>query len=113
MDSGQDLLIEMQGRVHTLDTALKALGQRGRVYAQAEHDYRIALREEILKERDKGTPVTIINDVCRGEKKIAALRFNRDVAETVYEAAKEACNVYKLEIRTLDEQISREWGNAK
>ena len=111
--NGQDLMIEMQGRIKMLDTALQQLGNRGRAYAQAERDYREALSKKILMERDKGTPVTIISDVCRGDRQIAGLRFNRDVAQTVYEAAKEACNVYKLEIRTLDEQISREWGNAK
>lgn len=111
--SGQDLMIEMQGRVSNLDSALKELGNRGRAYAQAEHDYRVALSQEILKERDNKMPVTIISDVCRGKKEIAALRFRRDIAETVYDAAKEACNVYKLEIRTLEEQISREWGNSK
>lgn len=113
MNSGQDLMVEMQGRIHMLDAALQQLGNRGRAYAQAERDYRVALRQEILKERDKGTPVTIISDVCRGDRGIAGLRFNRDVAETAYEAAKEACNVYKIEIRTLEEQIAREWGSAK
>lgn len=110
MSSGQDLMIEMQGRIKMLDAALQQLGNRGRAYAQAERDYRMALAKKILAERDKGTPVTIISDVCRGDREIAGLKFNRDVAETVYDAAKEACNVYKLEIRTLDEQITREWG---
>lgn len=81
MNSGQDLMIEMQGRIHMLDAALQQLGNRGRAYAQAERDYRVALRQEILKERDKGTPVTIISDVCRGDREIAGLRFNRDVAK--------------------------------
>lgn len=110
MNSGQDLMNEMQGRIKMLDTALQQLGNRGRAYAQAERDYRIALAKKILVERDKKTPVTIISDVCRGDHEIAGLKFNRDVAEITYDAAKEACNVYKIEIRTLDEQISREWG---
>lgn len=110
MSSGQDLMIEMQGRITMLDAALQQLGNRGRAYAQAERDYRTALAKKILTERDKGTPVTIISDVCRGDREIAGLKFNRDVCETAYDAAKEACNVYKIEIRTLDEQIAREWG---
>lgn len=112
MNSGQDLMIEIQGRQKMLDSALQQLGNRGRAKAQAERDYRVALAKKILQERDKGTPVTIISDICRGDREIAGLKFNRDVAETAYDAAREACNVYKLEIRVLDEQITREWGKS-
>jgi hypothetical protein len=107
--SGQDLLIELQEKSKLLDTALRSLGNRGRAKSQAEHDYRVALSQEILIERDKGTPVTIINDICKGKKQIAKLRFDRDVAVTMYETAKEACNVYKIQVNLLREQIDREY----
>ena len=107
-----DLIAEIGVKSELLDKAIKALGTRGRAYAQAEHDYKVALSKKILLERDKGTPVTIISDVCRGDKEIAKLRFERDVAETSYEAAKEAINGYKLQIRILDAQIEREWGHV-
>lgn len=107
-----DLIAEIGHRSKLLDAAIRELGTRGRAYAQAEHDYRVALSKKVLTERDKGTPVTIISDVCRGDREIAKLRFERDVAETVYDAAKEAINGYKLQIRILDAQIEREWGHA-
>lgn len=107
-----DLIAEIGVKNELLDKAIKALGTRGRTYAQAEHDYKVALSKKILLERDKGTPVTIISDVCRGDKEIARLRFERDVAESSYEAAKEAINGYKLQIRILDAQIEREWSHA-
>lgn len=110
MESGQDLLSELKGKMRMLDTALHEFGKRGRDCAKSEQEYRCALAEKILFERDKGTPVTIISDVCRGDKKIAEMKFNRDCAETVYDAAREACNVYKLEIKILESQIQREWG---
>lgn len=110
--SGQDLYIEMQEKVRLLDTAIRELGSRGRTFAQAEHDYKVALSEKILVERDKGMPVTIIGDVCRGNRAIAKLRFERDVAEVTYKAALEAINSYKLQIRIIENQIQREWGNA-
>lgn len=109
MSSGQDLLIELQGKVQMLDKALQQLGNRGRAAADAEQQYRIALAEKILIERDKGTPVTIISDICRGDRSIAKLKFERDVAETVYDAAKEACNIFKIQVRVLENQIDREW----
>ena len=107
-----DLINEIGQKSRMLDAAIRELGIRGRAYAQAEHDYRIALAEKTLLERDKGTPVTICSDVCRGDRKIANLRFERDVAEVVYKSALEAIQSIKLQIRVLDNQAEREWGHA-
>jgi hypothetical protein len=104
-----DLVNEISGKTATLDAALGQLGKRGRELAQAEHDYRVALAEKILHERDGGMPVTIINDVCRGDRKIAQLKLKRDIAQTMYDTALEAINVYKLQVRVLENQIDREW----
>jgi hypothetical protein len=92
-----------------LETALGELGRRGEAKAKAEQNYRVALAKMILKERDKGTPVTIISDLCRGDKEIAKLKFERDVAEVMFSSAMEAIQTFKLAIRMLDAQISREW----
>ena len=107
--SGQDLMQELQEKVQLIDSALQQLGKRGRSYAQAEMDYRQALNQKILMERDKGTPVTIISDVCRGDRAVAKYKFERDVAEVVYKSAMEALNVYKLQLRILENQIEREY----
>jgi hypothetical protein len=107
--SGQDLFNELQEKTTLLDQALSQLGKRGREYANAHAAYRMELSKEILLERDKSTPVTIISDVCRGKTKIANLCMKRDIAEAMYKAAMEAINVYKLEVNILREQIDREW----
>ena len=104
-----DLMQEIGSKSALLDAAIKQLGIRGRAYAQAEHDYRVAMRKKILDERSKGTPVTIISDLCRGDPEVAKLRLERDIALTVYESAQEAINGFKLQIRILDSQIEREW----
>lgn len=67
------------------------------------------MARKILEERDKGTPVTIISDICRGNPEIAKMRFERDCAEVVYKSALEAINAMKLQIRVLDAQVGREW----
>jgi hypothetical protein len=105
----QDLINEMSGKMSTLEKALGELGKRGKAYAQSECDYRVALAEKMLTERDKGTPVTIIGDICRGDRAIAKLKFERDVAEVMYKSAMEAINTYKLNIKILENQIDREW----
>lgn len=104
-----DLFLELQNKMRLLELALGELGKRGRENAQAEMDYRISLSEKIIREREKGLPATIISDVCRGDKSIAMMKFKRDCAEVSYKAALEAINVYKIEVRSLEEQINREW----
>lgn len=107
-----NLMDELWQKFKMLDAAIKELRSRGSAYAQAEQGYRVELAKCILLEREKGTPVTIISDVCRGDRTIAGLKFNRDVADVVYKSALEAVNGYKLQIRILDAQIEREWGHA-
>lgn len=109
---GQDLFLELKDKQIMLERALGELGKRGRAKAEAEADYRVALAQEMLKKREDGFPATLIGDLCRGEKHIAKLKFERDVAETMYQAAMEAINTYKLGIRVLSDQIDREWNRS-
>ena len=107
-----DLIEEIRQKSKQLDEVVRKFPASGRAFAQAQQDYRIALARRILEEREKGTPVTIISDICRGDREIAKLRFERDCAEVIYKAALEAINTIKLQIRILDAQIEREWGHA-
>ena len=109
---GLSLYNELQQKIQMLDVAVKELRNRGTAFSQAERDYRVALRKAILDERSKGTPVTIISDICRGRDDIAQLRFERDCAETLYRSALEALNVFKLQARIIENQISREYGTG-
>ena len=113
MSNGHDLYLEIQNKIRYLDEAIRQLADRGRAYAQSEHDYKIALAKQMLIERDAGKPATIIPDLCRGNREVAKLRFDRDVAEVVYKSAQEAINSAKLQLRILDAQMAREWGAAK
>lgn len=104
-----ELIQELGAKSAMLDKAVTQFSARGKAYARAEHDYRVALRKKILEARADGFPVTIISDICRGDPEIARLRLEKDIALTVYESAKEAIQSYKLQIRILDAQIEREW----
>lgn len=107
------MMNELQYLLNKTNKAIDTLARNGQKLAQAEMEYRMALAREILAQRDKGTPVTIINDICRGDSKIASLRFNRDVAQTVYDANLEAIQSWKLQARLMDAQIAREWGRRE
>ena len=109
---GLQLYSELDSKMRLLDAAVTELRARGTALAQAEHDYRIAKAKSILDEREKGTPATITADIVKGKPDIAKLCFERDCAEVVYKSALEAINAYKLEIRLIESQIQREWGQA-
>jgi hypothetical protein len=94
-----------------LSVAITKLKERGKRAAETEADYRIALSTKLLELRSNGHPVTIIGDIARGNKDIAHLKLLRDIAETEYNVAQEFINVTKLQIKILENQINREWGN--
>ena len=110
---GADLINEIQQKSNQLTTAITELKKRGRIKSITESEYRVAMATKLLELRDLGHPVTIIGDLARGNRDIADLRLKRDIAETEYNVALEYINVTKLQIRILENQIGREWGNSK
>ena len=108
-----DLIMDMQALTKKLDKAVLSLRKTGTEFAEAERDYKILFRQEALKLRDGGMPVTLIDKTVYGIPEVADARFRREVAEASYKANLEAINVWKLQIRILDNQISREWGTPQ
>lgn len=96
-----------------LTASIKKLAQNGKAKAEAERDYKMELSKEAFRLKyDKDLPVTLIDKTVYGLPKIAELRYKRDLAETMYQTNLEYINMTKLQIRILENQISREW-NAK
>lgn len=108
-----DLWSEIREEMEMLDKALSEIKPRGRDRAQTDHDYRMALSKRIIELRADGCPATVLLDISRGESRIAQLRLNRDIADSLYTSALEAINVQKIKIRVLEGQLAREWGNPK
>jgi len=106
-----DLILDMQDLNAKLSKTLDRLKDNKIAYEQAEMDYKIKLRLEVVRLREvEKMPVTMIPLVVYGVPEIARLRFARGSAEAVLEANREAINTYKLQMRMLDAQIQREWG---
>lgn len=61
--------------------------QAHRDFALKEEAYRIALAQKIVELRAEGQAATLCADLARGEKLVARLRRERDIAEGVKEAA--------------------------
>lgn len=55
--------------------------------AEKERAYRKALSQRIVTLKAEGCAVTAAKDIARGEDNIADLRYERDVAQGIYEAA--------------------------
>lgn len=107
-----DLLQELQHKTQQLEKSIRLLRQNGTAYAEAERNYKILLRKECLKLRDDGMAIGMIDKTCYGIPSVAEARFKRDVAETIYKANQEAINSTKLQLRLIESQIQREWGQA-
>ena len=105
-----DLMNELQQKIKELEISIKQLRTSGTNYAQAERDYKILLRQEVLKLRDEGQAIGVITLTCYGIPSVAEARFKRDIAETIYKANLEAISTIKLQIRVLENQINREFG---
>lgn len=109
-----DLYNELQRLLNDLNISIKKLRETGTDFAEAEREYKITLRQEALKLRaEKGMPVTLIQQVVYGVPEVADKRFKRDVKEAIYQANQEAINSIKLQIRVIEGQLNREWGNTR
>lgn len=106
-----DLYNELNYKLKQLNESLKRLKETGTKYAEAERDYKVLLRQEVLKLRDEGQAIGVITLICYGIPKVAEARFKRDVAEAIYKANQEAINTLKLQIRLIESQLQREWSN--
>ena len=108
-----DLVNELQKQVELLQKSLEKLKETGMEYAKCERDYKVLLRQEVLKLRDKGEAIGVITLTCYGIPSVAEARFKRDCAEAIYKANQEALNTYKLKIKIIENQIGRELTNVK
>lgn len=107
-----ELYNELQNKTKQLDLSIKQLRKNGTEYAEAEKAYKILLRQECLKLRDEGMAIGMIDKTCFGIPSVAEARFRRDIAEAVYKANLEAINSIKLQMRLIENQLQREWGNT-
>lgn len=108
-----DLWNQIEEKHKMLDKAINELATNGYELANKEKNYKVELCKKALELRSQDMPVTLINQVIYGYENIPQLRFERDTAQVKYNANQEYINTIKLQIRILENQLSREWGNIK
>ena len=92
-----------------LNKALTIAKERGIELAAAERKYRVEKRKAILQAKHNGEKISLIMELVNGDEVISQLRYERDVAKTLYASATEAINIYKLDCRLVEAQIARDW----
>lgn len=108
-----DLLEELNKIRDLLNKALSEYKKRGIEYANAYKNYRVAVAKELLRLKDEGVAATIAYDVARGKEDIAELKRQEIITECVYKSCQEAINSYKLQLKIVQEQINKEYGNLE
>lgn len=82
---------EARAKVDEASRAMKAAEQArrdaSRALADAERAYRVALARKIVEVHAEGAAWTVAQDLARGDKQVADLRYLRDVAKGVLDAA--------------------------
>lgn len=69
------------------ERAEQFIREAAKTFALAEEAYRVRLAETIVELHAQGMAWTVCQDVARGQKDVARLRRDRDIAEGVKEAA--------------------------
>ena len=108
-----DLQRDLDYKSQLLYKSVEELSKTGKEYATAYTEYRVALAKELVKLKDEGYAITLAGDIARGKPEIAKLKFEEIAKEAVYKANQETINVLKLQIKIIENQISREWDNEK
>lgn len=104
------LWAEVQDKQMELDTSLSTLKENGVKWAEAERNYRKAKSKAILKLHAEKIPTTLILDVVKGMDEVADLDFIRNVANVVYKANMEEINVKKIDVKNIEAELEREYG---
>ena len=100
--------LELKKLRELLNKATAEYPKRCIEYAKCYKEYRMLLSKEMLIERDKGTPVTILSDIVRGKPNVAEAKEKEIITEGFYLSSKEAIQSYKLQIKILQERINKE-----
>jgi len=111
--TGQPLSQEIDHYARRLDECLKDLRTDGSKFAEARESYQVAKAVKEMALRAEGWGLTVLQDLALGDKQVALLRKQKDIAQTMYEASREALMVTKLKLRLLSEQYGKEFQNTR
>jgi hypothetical protein len=83
-----------------------ALLEASRKKASTERAYRESLAKRILSAHHEGIAWSVASDVARGDKEVAGLRYERDVAAGTVAALEQACWRHAADRKDLQRLIN-------
>lgn len=95
------IINKLEYKVNELTLRNAELERLGSIKDRLEDIYRCKLRKELLRLSLNKTKISIIDDIAIGDKKIARLRLNRDLAKNSFYSMKNSIENIKLEIEVL------------
>lgn len=105
-----DLYTTLEELKNDLNTSIKSLRITSTEYAEAYKNYRVLLAKELVRLKDSGMAITLASDVARGNEDIASAKMQEIKKEAIYKANIESINAIKLQIKVVENQITREIG---
>lgn len=105
-----DLYETLNKLLEELQTSVKSLRITATEYAEAYKNYRVLLAKELVRLKDSGMAITLASDVARGNEDIASAKMQEIKKEAIYKANMESINAIKLQIKVIENQITRELG---
>jgi hypothetical protein len=86
-------------------TAEQARRDAAEGLALAERLYRVNLARRIVELKAEGMPATVCQDLARGDKQVADLRYERDVKQGVLDAAEQAAWKFTADRKDVNEFV--------
>jgi hypothetical protein len=97
---------ELMEKAGWLVTKLSEQKQLVKDYAHAEEAYRVALASKMIELKLEGEKVTILSDIARGDKTVAGLKRDRDIAKGVSDACKSSIHSLQSTMSGIQSLIS-------
>lgn len=94
-----DLTQAIWDTAHRIEKGVDIISSKGRQFAEAERDYRKKLAIEIMKLKDAKVPVSIINDIARGN--LSDELFKRNLAEIEYKSCRDMLTSLQAELNAM------------
>ncbi len=95
----QSIVQELHQSSKRLEEGSKDIFLLAKAMAESEREYRKALTIEIVMLKEQGMSVTLINEIARGST--ADLKFERDLAEAKYTAARDSLKAIAVQVSAL------------
>lgn len=108
-----DLYTELQVLRQKLDSLIEEYRRCGTEHAKLDRQYYAVKAATTLKLKEEGMPATVISQVIKGIDPVAEAREKMLTAEVMTRAALEAVMGIKLQIKTVDSQLQREWSTPQ